>query len=60
MHYDELTKFMQDYAEKFPSITRLYSVGQSVENRELWVLEITDNPGVHEPGKFLCPPVSPP
>lgn len=50
-HYDKLTKFLQIYNEQFPKITRLYSVGKSVMDRELWVLEISDNPGHHEPGE---------
>lgn len=49
--YDEMTDIMQRLTEKYPSITRLYSLGQSVGKRELWVLEITDNPGIHEPGE---------
>ena len=51
MHYDELTEFMHKFADSYPSITRLYTVGQSVQGRELWVLEISDNPGNHEPGE---------
>lgn len=49
--YDEMKNILQSFAGKYPSITRLYSLGKSNENRDLWVLEITDNPGVHEPGE---------
>lgn len=26
-------------------------LGDSVQNRKLWVMEVTDNPGIHEPGE---------
>lgn len=49
--YDELTQFMQDIARSFPNITNVFSIGQSVAGRELWTIEITDNPGVRERGE---------
>ena len=47
--YDDLRTTMAFYAHKYPNLTRMYSIGKSVKGRDLWVLEISDLPGVHEP-----------
>ena len=46
--YNELTEFLVNISNTYPSITNLISIGQSVQGRELWVLEISNNPGVNE------------
>ena len=50
-NYDAMTKYLQEWAQKCSRISRLSSVGQSVEGRQLWVYEISDNPGTHEAGE---------
>jgi carboxypeptidase D len=42
-NYGALTSFMEDIATRYPSITRLFSIGKSVQSRELWGIEISDN-----------------
>lgn len=49
--YKEMDKWLKFYASKCPNITRLYSIGSSVQGRQLYVVEISDNPGQHELGK---------
>ncbi|XP_039751750.1 carboxypeptidase D-like isoform X2 [Pararge aegeria] len=49
--YVKMEKFLQDLAASYPDITRLTRIGKSVEDRELYVLEITKSPGRHIPGK---------
>ena len=52
MSHDELELHLQNLTLKFPDISRLYSIGESVKGRSLIVMEISSNPGRHE---FLEP-----
>ncbi|XP_048016143.1 carboxypeptidase D [Megalobrama amblycephala] len=50
-HYSDMELFLQKFSSEYSSITRLYSIGKSVQGRLLWVMEISNNPGVHEFGE---------
>lgn len=49
--YAAMEAFLRGISSKCPHITRLYSIGQTVQYRNIWVMEISDNPGVHEAGE---------
>lgn len=41
--YEELTDLFRELVQKYPTLARLHSIGKSVQNRDLWVLEINSN-----------------
>lgn len=46
--HEEITSSLKYLAGKYPKIMRLFSIGRSVEGRELWVVKISDNVEVDE------------
>ena len=44
----EMEAILEDIADDHPTITELYSIGTTYEDRDIWCLEISDNPGVDE------------
>lgn len=49
--YDKLTKFLRTTSSKFPNLTALYSIGKSVQGRDLWVMVVSSSPYEHMIGK---------
>ncbi|KAF6253377.1 hypothetical protein COO60DRAFT_1286678 [Scenedesmus sp. NREL 46B-D3] len=45
---DELVAWMDEFIHKCSHMSRKYSIGKSARGAELWVLEISDKPGVQE------------
>ncbi|GAB4823357.1 hypothetical protein N2152v2_010403 [Parachlorella kessleri] len=46
---NELGSHLQDFATRCSAIAKLSVIGKSVKGVPLWVLEISDRPGQHEP-----------
>jgi carboxypeptidase D len=46
--YATLTADLQSIASSYPEITRLFSLGKSVQGRELWIMKITDLPDIEQ------------
>ncbi|OTF71080.1 carboxypeptidase D precursor-like protein [Euroglyphus maynei] len=47
----EINSILDAYSKYYPQLTRLYTIGYSNRNNSIKVLEISDQPGVHEPGE---------
>jgi len=41
--YQEVIDFLVSLESQFPGLCKLYSIGKTVENREMWILKISDN-----------------
>lgn len=46
--YDAYVDMMYQFAADYPAICQVYSIGQTIEGRELLVAKITDNVGLRE------------
>ncbi|XP_068913487.1 carboxypeptidase D isoform X2 [Tenebrio molitor] len=50
-NYDQMTRFLRATTSKYPSLTALYSIGKSVQGRDLWVMVVSASPYEHMIGK---------
>jgi len=49
--YKSMVDKLKEIKEKYPTITSLYTVGKSSQQRDLWVMIVSDQPLVHEAGE---------
>ncbi|XP_065161773.1 carboxypeptidase M isoform X2 [Atheta coriaria] len=50
-NYEQMTKYLRAMSSRFPSLTALYSIGKSVQGRDLWVMVVSASPYEHMIGK---------
>lgn len=50
-NYESLVARLRELNDRYPTITSLYTIGKSVEKRDLWVMIISDQPLIHEAGE---------
>lgn len=41
--YEQITNLFTELNSTYPHLARLHSIGKSVQNRDLWILEISEN-----------------
>ena len=46
--WGQMTDWLEEMETSHPGICRLFSIGQSVQGRDLWVMKISDNAAVEE------------
>ena len=54
--YDEMTEIIHALAEEHPDLSERYSIGQSTDGRELWLIEITNKetgPAAEKPAVYV-------
>lgn len=42
-NFNQVESFLKEQAAKYPKIAKLFSIGKSVNGRDLWVIKISDN-----------------
>lgn len=45
---EEVEAYVKDYHARYPDITKLISIGKSLEGRDIWALKISDNADINE------------
>ena len=50
-NYTSMTTFLRHVSTIYSNLTALYSIGQSVQGRELWVMVVSSSPYEHMIGK---------
>ncbi|XP_059822920.1 inactive carboxypeptidase-like protein X2 isoform X1 [Hypanus sabinus] len=50
-NYKDMRQLMKVVNEQCPNITRIYNIGKSSQGLKLYAMELSDNPGEHEPGE---------
>ncbi|KAH8357464.1 hypothetical protein KR084_012060 [Drosophila pseudotakahashii] len=49
--HEELTRFLRATSARYPNLTALYSIGKSIQGRDLWVMVVSSSPYEHMVGK---------
>lgn len=50
-NHDQLTRYLRLTSARYPDLTALYSIGRSVQGRDLWVMVVSSSPYEHMVGK---------